>query len=152
MATLNNTTYYTFTPSVSSTEFKAKFQYSQFYSKSKINYQVSAHGIFDHPLLESICINEAYHRSLATTAHTKFISTKVIGTNYLHSKHRAYQNIIAAKSQSFSIREEYRLSSRFFDTIIQGLTTFETLDTAAVNYPGFHSPLYLLYYTVPNAV
>lgn len=87
MATLNDTACYTFYPPVSSAEFKAGFRYSQFYSKSKINYQVSAHGIFDHPLLESICINEAYRRSLATKAHDKFISTKAIGTNYLHSKH-----------------------------------------------------------------
>jgi hypothetical protein len=35
---------------------------------------------------------------------------------------------------------------------MQGLTTFETPDTAAVNYPGFHSPSHLPHYAVPSAV
>ncbi|RAL58025.1 hypothetical protein DID88_009089 [Monilinia fructigena] len=119
--------------------------YSQFYALIKTPFDTSKVYVFDNESLENLALDPGYIRSLQQEGGGITFSKGVCEFGYLHSKKRAYANLVDNQWRSYGIREEHRISLAMMEEIAQQWRQWDVFDDEADATP---SPL--PYYIVPT--
>jgi hypothetical protein len=118
--------------------------YSQFYGLIKTPFDTSKVYVFDNESLENLALDPGYIRSLQQEGRGITFSKGVCEFGYLHSKKRAYANLVDNQWKSYGIREEHRISLTIMEEIAQQWRQWDLYDDEA----DVVSPL--PYYVVPT--
>lgn len=93
--------------------------YSQFYGLIKTPFDSSKVYVFDNDSVENLALDPGYIRSLQQEGGGITFSKAVCEFGYLHSKKRAYANLVDNRGKSYGIREEHRISLTIMEEIYQ---------------------------------
>ncbi len=119
--------------------------YSQFYGLIKTPFDSSKVYVFDNDSVENLALDPGYIRSLQQEGGGITFSKAVCEFGYLHSKKRAYANLVDNRGKSYGIREEHRISLTMMEEIYQQWQQWDLYDDEAdVGQPP------LPYYIVPT--
>ena len=120
--------------------------YSQFYTLVKTPFDSTKVYVFDNESVENLALDPGYVRSLHQEGGSITFSKAVCEFAYLHSKQRAYANLIDNQQKSYGVREEHRISLTMMEEIYQQWRQWDLYDA---NDPAdASSPL--PYYIVPT--
>jgi hypothetical protein len=119
--------------------------YSQFYVLIKTPFDTSKVYVFDNDSLENLALDPGYIRSLHQEGRGITFSKGVCEFGYLHSKKRAYDNLVDNQWKSYGIREEHRISLTMMEEIAQQWRQWDLYD----DEPDAGRPP-LPYYIVPT--
>jgi hypothetical protein len=119
--------------------------YSQFYGLIKTPFDTSKTYVFHNESLENLALDPGYIRSLQQEGGGISFSKAVCEFAYLHSKKRAYANLIDNRWKSYGIREEHRISLTMMEEICEQWCQWDLYDDSI---DDINSPL--PYYIVPT--
>ena len=119
--------------------------YSQFYGLIKTPFDSSKVYVFDNDSVENLALDPGYIRSLQQEGGGITFSKAVCEFGYLHSKKRAYANLVDNRGKSYGIREEHRISLTMMEEIYQQWHQWDLYD----NEVDVGQPV-LPYYIVPT--
>ena len=120
--------------------------YSQFYGLIKTPFDSTKVYIFDNDAVENLSLDPGYIRSLQQEGGGITFSKGVCQFAYLHSKRRAYANLLDNQWRSYGIREEHRISLTMMEEIYQQWRQWDLYDAEDID--ANLSPL--PYYIVPT--
>ena len=109
-ATMRDTVNQTFFAAPHGKERQDGLVYSQFYNLIKTPFDTSKVRVFDNEALENLALDPGYVRSLQQEGGGITFSKAVCEFGYIHSKKRAYANLIDNQWKSYGIREEGRMN------------------------------------------
>ena len=144
-ATMRDTMGQTFFAAPQAEECQDGLIYSQFYTLIKTPFDTSKVYVFDNEALENLALDPGYIRSLQQEGGGITFSKSVCEFGYLHSKKRAYANLVDNQWKSYGIREEHRISLTMMEEIAQQWRQWDLYDDEVDAAP---SPL--PYYIVPT--
>ena len=119
--------------------------YSQFYELIKTPFDTSKVYVFDNESVENLALDPGYVRSLQQEGAGITFSKRVCEFAYLHSKKRAYANLLDNRWKSYGVREEHRISLSMMEEIYQQWRQWDLYDDESESTPGV-----LPYYIIPT--
>ncbi|KAN0095005.1 hypothetical protein V8E51_015716 [Hyaloscypha variabilis] len=144
-ATMRDTVGQTMFASPHGQESRDGLIYSQFYGLIKTPFDSSKVYVFDNDSVENLALDPGYVRSLQQEGGGITFSKAVCEFGYLHSKKRAYANLVDNRGKSYGIREEHRISLTMMEEIYQQWQQWDLYDDEVdVGQPP------LPYYIVPT--
>lgn len=144
-ATMRDTTGQTFFAAPRGTESQDGLIYSQFYQLIKTPFDTSKVYVFGNESLENLALDPGYIRSLQQEGGGITFSKAVCEFGYLHSKKRAYANLLDNRWKSYGIREEHRISLTMMEEISEQWRQWDLYDDEIDT-----APAPLPYYIVPT--
>jgi len=144
-ATMRDTVGQTMFASPHGQESRDGLIYSQFYGLIKTPFDSSKVYVFDNDSVENLALDPGYIRSLQQEGGGITFSKAVCEFGYLHSKKRAYANLVGNRGKSYGIREEHRISLTMMEEIYQQWHQWDLYD----NEVDVGQPI-LPYYIVPT--
>jgi len=127
-ATMRDTVGQTFFAAPHGRESQDGLIYSQFYALIKTPFDTSKVYVFDNESLENLALDPGYIRSLQQEGRGITFSKGVCEFGYLHSKKRAYANLVDNQWKSYGIREEHRISLAMMEEIAQQWRQWDLYD------------------------
>jgi hypothetical protein len=127
-ATMRDTMDQTLFAAPSGEESRDGLIYSQFYALNKTPFDTSKVYVFDNESLENLALDPGYVRSLQQEGGGITFSTAVCEFGYLHSKKRAYANLVDNRWKSYGVREEHRISVTMMEEIYQQWREWDLYD------------------------
>jgi hypothetical protein len=143
-ATMRDTIGQTFFATPQSREAQDGQVYSQFYALVKNPFDTSKVYIFANESLENLALDPGYIRSLQQQGGSITFSKRVCELSFLHSKNRAYVNLVDNGWKSIGVREEHRISLTMMEEIYQQWRQWDLYDDEA------ESSRPLPYYIIPT--
>ncbi|KAJ4332220.1 hypothetical protein N0V95_009712 [Ascochyta clinopodiicola] len=119
--------------------------YSQFYGTIKSLFDVSKVYVFNNQAVENLALDPGYVRSLQKQGGGISFNKKSCAAAYVHSKKRAAINLRDSQQQSYSTREEHRVSLAMMDEMCHLWEAWDSED----DYSADNALSLLLYYIVP---
>jgi hypothetical protein len=127
-ATMRDATGQTLFASPNGTETQDGLIYSQFYELIKTPFDTSKVYVFDNESVENLALDPGYVRSLQQEGAGITFSKRVCEFAYLHSKKRAYANLLDNQRKSYGVREEHRISLTMMEEIYQQWRQWDLYD------------------------
>ncbi|KFY82519.1 hypothetical protein V500_10488 [Pseudogymnoascus sp. VKM F-4518 (FW-2643)] len=120
--------------------------YSQFYRLIKTPFNSTKVYVFDNDSVENLALDLGYIRFLQQEGRGITFSKGVCEFSYMHSKKRAYANLVDNQWKLYSTREEHRISITIMEEIYQQWVQWDLYDAdnGTNNRP-------LPYYIVPTS-
>lgn len=116
-AAMRDTTGQTLFAAPQGREAKDGLIYTQFYVKIKTPFDSAKVYVFDNDSVENLALDPGYLRSLWQEGGAVTFSKGVCQFAYLHSKQRAYANLMDNRWRSYGTREEHRISLAMMEEI-----------------------------------
>ncbi len=120
--------------------------YSQFYALIKTPFDSAKVYVFDNDSVENLALDLGYIQSLQQEGRGITFSKAVCEFGYLHSKKRAYANLVNNQQRSYKIREEHQISLTIIEEIYEQWNQQDLYDSNNVD----NACLPLPYYIVPT--